>query len=263
MTLAHSPQDAAHTQPATDGPWTDRQRTETAIKSVRETGEGYDIQQENGWGCWLAKEHGVVPSEGEALTLWGRGIGYAFRGMAVGDRVAFYRTEADDALYQKVRRYGADAADWLRKWDAGEGVWTIEMGGLSAGYDQAINLITAEMVRALLKLRPEIGEAVTDDLRDAVNAECTDALDALGLSGAQYGAGLGLAVRLYKFGPISVLEGAPEDRRIQASRSYPTLNPVILDALAAAKATPPAETVSPGTQPRSGDVRPNQTEDDQ
>lgn len=220
----------------TRGPWADLQREQVVIKSVTERGTGYDILREDGWGLWLDKEHGVSAAAGQTLTVWGRGIGYAFRGLAVGDEVAFYRTEEEQAHHQKVERYGADAADWLAKWDSGRGVWTIQMGGLSAGYDQAINLITAEFVRALLKLQPEIGETVTDDLREAINADCAEALECLGLSGAQYGAGLSLAIRLYKFGPIAVLEGAPDDRRVQASKSYPTLDPDIIAAIKA-KAT--------------------------
>ena len=30
-----------------------------------------------------------------------------------------------------------DAAEQLRRWDAGDSIWTVEMGGLGPGYEQA------------------------------------------------------------------------------------------------------------------------------
>lgn len=209
--------------------WSDTQRQATTIESVSETDGGYDIRQESGWGCWLSKEHGVVPVAGAKLTLWGKGIGYVFRGLAIDDQVAFYRTENDDIIHQREQTYGANAADWLARWDDGRSVWTITMGGLSAGYDQAINLIAAEMVRALLKLQLDKGEW-QDEFRALIDVECAKALDVLGLSGAQYGAALSFAWRLYNDGPLVAVAGTPDDRRIQASKRYPTLDPVILAA---------------------------------
>lgn len=154
----------------------------------------------------------------------------------------------DDTAYRMVQTYGTDAAEWLRRWDAGDGVWTITMGGLSAGYDQAINLIAAEFVRALVKLAPEPGE-FTDELRTQVSEECAQAASTLGLSGAQHGAALGMAWRLYSLGPVKAIGSAPDDRRIQASKGYPTLDPVILAAITASKATTAGESGAVGMKP--------------
>lgn len=213
--------------PTEQSAWSDSQRKQTVIESVTERDGGYEIGQDGGWICWLGKEHGVTPVAGETLTLWGKGLGYGIRGMAVGERVAFYRSSNEDQIHQRIQTYGADAADWLARWDRGDGVWTITMGGLSAGYDQAINLIAAEMVRAFLKLQLEKGEW-QDEYRALIDVECADALFVLGLSGSQYGVALSFAWRLYRDGPLIVVAGAPDDRRIQASKDYPTLDPAIL-----------------------------------
>lgn len=228
--IAHSPQEA-HTQSGAADPWADPERRVAMVEAVKEREDGYEITHGGGWICWLPKEHGVVPEVGQALNTWGRGIGSVIRGIAVADRVAFYRTEAEQDRHHKVQTYGADAADWLRKWDAGGGVWTITMGGLSAGYDQCINLLAAEFVRAFLKLSPDTDEW-SDDLRSLIEAECEDAIRILGPSGAQHGVALNFAWRLYKRGPIEVVGSAPDDRKIQASKSFPTLDPIILAALA-------------------------------
>lgn len=237
MTLAQSSgEDAASIPGERDAAaWADLQREQVEIEAVAEREGGYEISQNGGWICWLPKEHGVTPEVGENLTLWGKGVGYGIRGMAVGSRVAFYRSETDQNTHSKILTYGADAADWLRKWDAGEGVWTLTMGGLSAGYDQCINLIAAEFVRALIKLAPDKAEW-SDDLRPMIDAECAAAVSHLGLSVAQYGVALSFAWRLYRDGPIKAVAEAPDDRRIQASKDFPTLDPVILAALAAEKA---------------------------
>ena len=218
-------------------PWRDHQRQASLIESVTEREGGYEISHNGGWVCWLGLEHGVTPGAGQTLTTWGKGIGFPIRGAAIGEQVAFYRSEADHAHRMKVESYGADAADWLRKWDAGESVWTITMGGLSAGYDQCINLLVAEFVRSLLKIAPEADDW-SDDLGAQVDAACVEAMNILGPSGAQYGVARSFAWALYKRGPVAVLEDAPDDRRIQASKSYPTLDPFILKASAAINAAP-------------------------
>ena len=246
MSRVHSAAPQLHTHRDAARAWADPERSVAEIESVVECEAGFEIGHSGGWVCWLPKELGVTPASGETLTTWGRRF-CLIRGMAVGERVAFYRSAAEQKAFDQARTYGADAADWLRKWDAGEGVWTLKMGGLSAGYDQCINLIAAEFVRALLKLAPD-GSEWSDDLRPAIDAECAEALSVLGLSGAQYGVALSFAWRLYKDGPIKVVAGAPDDRKVQASKDYPTLDPAILAVL---RATTLAEADAVGTEPKA------------
>ena len=120
------------------------------------------------------------------------------------------------------------AKDWLAKWDSKEPVWSIEMGGIGPGYEQAIQVTTAEIIRFL----------VTDEIRlpDPHDGEAKasewEALDSLisksvlpriegGLSGAQWGAAMNLAIILYRRGTAALDDDEVKDRRILVSNSFP------------------------------------------
>lgn len=127
--------------------------------------------------------------------------------------------------------YGTTAAEWLRRWDKGESVWSLEMGGLGPGYEQCIQIACAEVVRDMHdKPVPE-----DDDIegRKAWTAQADAALDradklpGMGMSGAQAGAARSLAFMLCKMGPAGffahVRETYPERAKdmIQVSREWP------------------------------------------
>lgn len=40
-----------------------------------------------------------------------------------------------------------DAREQLRQWDGGGAIWSIEIGGLGPGYEQAIQVLAIEIVR--------------------------------------------------------------------------------------------------------------------
>lgn len=67
------------------------------VTTVREAGDG-GITMDNGWslGCDLDNIHA-----GDLVELWGEGIGRPVRGLAVAGRVAWYRTEAEQAAHQR------------------------------------------------------------------------------------------------------------------------------------------------------------------
>lgn len=205
----------------------DPERTENRVKEVRPQQGGFDVTQDSGWCFWLSDEYGITPKPGDKVTLFGKGIGWAFRGVLINDQVAFYRTEEEQKAWADVQMYGADAADWLQRWDDDRGVWTLHLGGLSAGYDQAINIASAEMLRALLKLKPEFatGEPISRAVRDQIDAEIGNVPSLLGLSGASYMAALRIAVGIYHLGPVQYVGGAPSDSRIQARKRMPSLTP--------------------------------------
>jgi len=125
--------------------------------------------------------------------------------------------------------YGANAVEWLRRWDAGEFVWTIEMGGLGPGYEQCIQITCAETLRFLLEKQylvlkllaePEAWRAAQEEIDHALRTN--PAVTVLRLSGAQASAAKNLAWNLYKDGPTSVmLDERVKDRHIQASRNFP------------------------------------------
>ncbi len=124
--------------------------------------------------------------------------------------------------------YGATAQEWLDRWDAGETVWSIEMGGMGPGYEQAIQVMAAELLRILIA--GEYDAALwEDDSRWAIdknsiqnNAHENKTIIGLEPSGAQYGAALNLAIHLYRQGPVAVFNKEQvKDRHIQISKKFP------------------------------------------
>jgi hypothetical protein len=123
--------------------------------------------------------------------------------------------------------------DALRAWDAGEPIWTCDLGGMGPGYEQCIQLMGFEMLRAMLA-NPVDWDAVTGlDGRDAWRAY-SDKIDAdpavkrvvseLQPSGAQHGAAMNIASVFAMHGYSKGMQLVPEDRRIQVSKNFPTLS---------------------------------------
>jgi hypothetical protein len=114
--------------------------------------------------------------------------------------------------------YAPDAAEQLRRWDAGESIWSIEMGGLGPGYEQAIQVLAVEIMRDWLgKELPE--KVSTSDLADATIARLPDG----GYSGAQVGAAAQLAYKWLSDGPAACMGQVEDDRHIQVSRAWPNV----------------------------------------
>ena len=109
----------------------------------------------------------------------------------------------------------------LERWDAGETVFTVSMGGLGPGYEQCIHILVFEIVRDHIAA----GEPLPDDDEEGAWVGWGDAavtrLDPdIGFSGAQVGAAKNLAARTLKVGWRAALEEVP-DRHIQVSRQMP------------------------------------------
>jgi len=106
------------------------------------------------------------------------------------------------------------AREQLRRWDAGESIWTIELGGLGPGYEQAIQVLAIEIVRDWVD-KP-LPEKPGSEWADETVFRCG------GFSGAQVGAAKRLAYQWLKNGPQAVHDNpALQDRHIQASRLWP------------------------------------------
>lgn len=114
----------------------------------------------------------------------------------------------------------------LAAWDAGEIVWSVELGGLGPGYEQAIQIAAVEMARDGIGIvlpddKDERNEA-WDRLCSASLAKHNDSLG--GLSGAQYGAAKWLAYQwVHNGGPAALQVRVKEQKadRIMISRSFP------------------------------------------
>lgn len=138
------------------------------------------------------------------------------------------RTESEDKEKREIDLYGANAKDWLNRWDEGRSVWSISMGGLGPGYEQVIQITTAEILRCLLAKSYDHASWSNDDAwkKDLAEIEAVTmpTISGLGLSGAQWGAALNLACHFYQRGSIAVMtDERVKDRHIQVQRTFPVL----------------------------------------
>lgn len=116
------------------------------------------------------------------------------------------------------------AKEALERWDKGEAVFTIEMGGLGPAYEQCIHIVVFEIIRSadkneLIRLK-DSNEGLNNYMDNLIfkNKICND----LGLSGAQAGAAKNLAFRYIVEGYRKTLERKEiQDRRIQVQRHFP------------------------------------------
>lgn len=208
-------------------PPNDDQFEETTVASVTHDGDGWTIRRADSWSFFVP-EGPVVPKVGMTARFYGKGIGYAVRGLFLDGRKVFYRTEAEEVEHREIESYGADAAEWLKRWDDGKGVWSISMGGLGPGYEQCIQITAAEVLRTLLAKQYDVTKWGWDEAwqRDRKEIEAAGfanpTISALGLSGAQWGAALNLAMCLYRSGPRAVFtDERVKDRKIQVCRVFP------------------------------------------
>lgn len=125
----------------------------------------------------------------------------------------------------------------LVAWDNGESVFTVEMGGLGPGYEQAIHIVAFETLRYMLGNSPDWQQVEADQAEDKQWPDrywdrYRDELDkvlfadgspckGLGLSGAQVSAATNIACMYLRQGYQDGLASAPEDRRIQVSKNFP------------------------------------------
>lgn len=119
-------------------------------------------------------------------------------------------------------------AERLRKWDAGEPIQTVEMGGIGPGYEQAIQILAIEILRDWNDNPPKSDEdwkifgdstVLRIDTRDA------DGNHAMGgFSGAQVGAARNLAANLLKRGEEALGDDSVKTRLILISKFWPRVN---------------------------------------
>lgn len=211
-------------------PDNDTEFQDKTIESVAKEGDTYVITCD-GWSMWCGKDCPIAPEVGQLARFYGPGIGSQVRGLFINGTKIWYRTKAEQKEHSEIERYGADAADWLSRWDAGKGVWSIEMGGLGPGYEQAIQITIAEVLRHLLATNYD--HATWSDpekwQRDRKAIEehsfANERIKSLGLSGAQWGAAMQVATALYIKGPRTIMNDEKvKDRHIQVNRVFPGMS---------------------------------------
>ena len=206
----------------------DAEFTEETITEVKQQTDGSYAIGCGGWWLHCGSETPIIPEIGMVARHYGRGIGAPVRGLFINGHRFWYRTEAEDKEHHEIQMYGADARDWLARWDRGDTVWSIEMGGLGPSYEQCIHITCAEIVRwfvdqnadASLWDDKEAAKPIFDRMeKDLFGAE---AVKKLGLSGAQWGAARNLAAMIYRQGPRAVMvDQRVKDRHIQVCRVFP------------------------------------------
>ncbi len=120
------------------------------------------------------------------------------------------------------------AAEWLAKWDDGGVVPSIEMGGLSPAYEQAIQMQAAEVLREMLAF--EFDAELWDDPdtwkadRNSIDNQIRSRNGLVeGLSGAQWCAALNLACCIYRRGTAVFDNDEVRDRKLLVSNAWPKL----------------------------------------
>lgn len=117
-------------------------------------------------------------------------------------------------------------SELLDAWDAGGTVFTIELGGLGPGYEQAIQIAAIEISRKLRHYLPTgTKEDRNQDIDKIVN-EVIHRIEIGGMSGAQVGAAKWLAWQwCHNGGPKALCDRAKkqgkDDQVIQVSRDFP------------------------------------------
>lgn len=210
-------------------PENDTQFETSTITEVNRCADGgWSIKREDGWSYYVPASSPIEPKAGMLARLYGKGIGYLVRGLFLDGKQVFYRTAQEDERYHEEMVYGKDAVDWLARWDAGQIVWSIEMGGLGPSYEQAVQITIAEILRHLLEQKYDVTRWESEDQwkedRAAIEAAgfANQQITDLGLSGAMWGAALSLALQLYRHGPIAVMKDERvKDRQIQVCRNFP------------------------------------------
>lgn len=206
----------------------DKQFEETTLTKVDHGTIGWSVTQDNGWSFFIEATSPVEPKVGSKVRLYGAGIGSRIRGVVLDGTLVYYRSPSEDEEYSKNQLYGATIEEWLERWDSGRTVWSISMGGLGPGYEQAIQVTVAEIIRHMIAEKYAIA-TWEDDVtrkRDITKIEAWsfkhEPITKLGLSGAMWGAAQNLASMLYRHGPVSVMKDERvKDRHIQVSKNFP------------------------------------------
>lgn len=119
----------------------------------------------------------------------------------------------------------------LTAWDSGDTVWSIELGGLGPGYEQAIQIAAVEFSRAckdLKGIKPDDNKS-TERFTRTCEKKLHEIDDQIGgLTGAQFGAARWLAFQwCFNGGPADLQkrlkQHGQEERAIQISSAWPKL----------------------------------------
>ncbi len=112
----------------------------------------------------------------------------------------------------------------IEQWDSGKSLFSVEMGGLGPGYEQALQIAGMELIRGFKDAEIDWEDedrlkALGDEMNEYMWADAT--VKGLRLRGAQADAAKNIACVFIRNGWEKGLEMAPEDRWIQISKTFP------------------------------------------
>lgn len=118
-----------------------------------------------------------------------------------------------------------NAKEQLLRWDAGDTVWSLSMGGFGPGYEQAIQVLAIEITRDNIDKPlpdPDTSAEWGEETVNRINESCG------GFSGAQVGAAKWLAYQWLSIGPAALIMSSvrDKDRKIQVSSFWPRVDSV-------------------------------------
>ena len=206
----------------------DLEFTDEIIEKVEKNNDGSFSIFYNGLSLYCGKAAPIEPQAGMTARMYRSGVFGAVRGLFIDGHCFWYRTPAEEDEHREIILYGANASDWLKRWDGGQSVWSIEMGGLGPGYEQAIQVTATEVLRHLLDAKYDAmsWDDTENRKRDRKQIDkfsfANKHIKTLGLSGAQYIAALNLACQIYMRGPRAVFgDERVKDRKILVMRDFP------------------------------------------
>jgi len=120
--------------------------------------------------------------------------------------------------------YPTNVKEAVELWDKGETIWSIEMGGLGPGYEQAIQLLMVEILRDHCNDIIPTDKKEHEDWLKTFGEKTVHRINetAGGYSGAQVGAVKNLAYQFLVngWGKIMAMKDL-KDRKIQVSNFWP------------------------------------------
>mgnify|MGYP001564857150 FL=1 len=99
---------------------TDREYTERTVRKATrgEHERGWNVEQDDGWSLFVPHKAGLDVKAGSTIRVYGRGIGFPFRGIDVDGVEVFYRSAAEDERFRLAeveKQHAKERADFYAK----------------------------------------------------------------------------------------------------------------------------------------------------
>ncbi len=127
-------------------------------------------------------------------------------------------------------KFNENINEIVEKWNKGEIVWSVSLGGIGPSYEQAIQELLFGIISSWGD--KELPEPKDDKYPEEYNKhvdEIVHKLKGLGFSGAQVSAAKSAAWQFMKYGYYEMMNKAQEDRLIQVDNRFFKVNNKVSD----------------------------------